>query len=50
MSYDVKRRYPEAITAYETYIKIAPEEYYEQKIKMYERVERLRRWIDRDKR
>jgi tetratricopeptide (TPR) repeat protein len=50
MSYDVKRRYLEAITAYETFILIAPEEYYEQKIKMYERVERLKRWIDRDKR
>jgi tetratricopeptide (TPR) repeat protein len=49
LSYDAKRRYPEAIKAYEIFIKIAPEEYYDQKIKMYERAERLKRWIDKDK-
>jgi superkiller protein 3 len=45
LSYDVKRKYPEAIQAYEMFIKIAPEEFYEQKIKMYERAERLKRWM-----
>jgi len=49
LSYDAKRKYPEAIGAYETFIKIAPEEYYDQKIKMYERAERLKRWIDKRK-
>jgi tetratricopeptide (TPR) repeat protein len=45
LSYDVKRKYPQAIQAYETFIKIAPEDYYEQKVKMYERAERLKRWM-----
>jgi tetratricopeptide (TPR) repeat protein len=45
LSYDVKRNYPKAIQAYEMFIKTAPEEFYEQKIKMYERAERLKRWI-----
>jgi len=49
MSYDAKRKYQLAIDAYETYIKIAPEEYYDQKIKMYERAERLKRWIEKKK-
>ncbi len=49
LAYDAKRRYPEAIKAYEIFIKVAPEEFYDQKIKMYERAERLKRWIDRDK-
>jgi tetratricopeptide (TPR) repeat protein len=49
LSYDARRQYPEAIQAYENFIKIAPEEYYDQKIKMYERAERLKRWIDKKK-
>jgi len=28
---------------------MAPEEFYDQKIKMYERAERLKRWIERVK-
>jgi tetratricopeptide (TPR) repeat protein len=50
LSYDARRKYPQAIKAYETFIKIAPEEYYDQKIKMYERAERLKRWIDKKNR
>jgi tetratricopeptide (TPR) repeat protein len=47
LSFDAIRKYPQAIEAYEVFIKIAPEEYYDQKIKMYERAERLRRWIEK---
>jgi len=50
LSYDAEKKYKKAIRAYEYFIKIAPDEYYDQKIKMYERAERLKRWIDRDKR
>jgi tetratricopeptide (TPR) repeat protein len=47
LSYDALKKYPEAIEAYETYIKTAPEEFYDQKIKMYQRAERLKRWVER---
>ena len=49
LAYDARRKYPEAIEAYEIFIKIAPEEFYDQKIKMFERAERLKRWINREK-
>ena len=49
LSYDARRKYPEAIQAYETFIKMAPEEYYDQKLKMYERAERLKRWMEKKK-
>lgn len=50
LSYDAKRRYPEAIKAYERFIHIAPEEYYEHKVKMYERAERLKDWLEKKRR
>jgi len=49
LSYDVKRRYKEAIVSYEVFIREAPEEHYEHKAKMWERTERLRKWINRKK-
>jgi tetratricopeptide (TPR) repeat protein len=49
LAYDARRKYPEAIESYEIFIKVAPEEYYDQKIKMYERAERLKRWIEKKK-
>jgi tetratricopeptide (TPR) repeat protein len=49
MSYDARRKYPQAIEAYENFIKIAPDIYYDQKIKMYERAERLRKWLEKKK-
>jgi tetratricopeptide (TPR) repeat protein len=49
LAYDARRKYPEAIEAYEMFIKIAPEEYYEQKVRMYDRAERLKRWLEKKK-
>jgi len=49
LSYDAEKKYPEAIKAYEIFIKTAPQEFYDQKVKMYERVERLKRWLNRDR-
>ena len=49
LSYDAEKKYREAIRAYEIFIKTAPQEFYDQKVKMYERAERLKRWMNRDK-
>jgi len=47
LSYDAKRRFKEAIVHYESFIRLAPEEYFEHRVKMWKRAERLKEWINR---
>ena len=47
LSYDANRRFKEAIVHYEQFVKLAPEDYFEHRVKMWERAERLKEWINR---
>ena len=46
--WDRKKNYKEAIRYYEKFITLAPEEYYDHRLKSWERARKLRRWVERN--